>query len=111
MSTFNILSQIDSFVREHEVEASREKDVDKLLQIYRHIIDLRVIQKMISDLVSRTNDTTHTVKGRKVAEVNATSIAEAKSALNLLSERFDEISEGFVSEQVYVTNEGVAWGG
>lgn len=111
MSTFNILSQIDSFIREHEVEASREKDVDKLLRIYSCIGELKAIRKMVSDLVSRADGVTHTVKGRKVAEINAVNIAEAKLALNLLSERFDEISEGFVSEQVYVTNEGVAWGG
>lgn len=111
MSTFNILSQIDSFVREHEVEASREKDVNKLLQIYSCIGELKAIRKMVSDLVSRADDVTHTVKGRKVAEVNAINLAEARVALKLLMDRFDNISEGTVSEQVYVTHEGVSWGG
>lgn len=110
MSLYQIFHMINSKINELENEAKKETNVEKLNRLFEYISFLKIISHHIN---SQSFDSA-TINGRRVASINANDQREALAALDILKTKISGELYQFgkcVEESVYVTNEGVCWGG
>lgn len=110
MNFYQLSALIDSKISEYEAKAQQETNVARLNEIFDYISFLKIVKHHLDTPSSNTM----TPNGRRVVSIQANNAREARAAIDLVRKMIESPDYQYgkcVEEAIYVTNEGVAWGG